>query len=136
MRNFFRNCGRRLGRYTLISALTGLLDYTIAFILLHNEFSPHASLGASIVIAGAIDYLALERWGFHNRKGEFSWRRLAGSGGVEIGTFVLRLAIILLWRRITRITVFNNLLGLALAYCLAFLFGYFARTRFVFKKTS
>lgn len=49
-----------MSRYTIISAVTGAMDFLIALFLLHMGLSAALSLAVSIVVAGMADYLALE----------------------------------------------------------------------------
>lgn len=122
-----------MSRYTLISTVTGALDYLLALLLLHMGIRPWISLAASIIVAGVADYAALERWGYPGRKGAFSSRRLAGSALVELGTYVIRMLVLSLWKtHLNDIEPTEHMIGLAAAYLVAFLFGYVARSRFVF----
>lgn len=123
---------RRLARYVVISVATGAFDYLLALALLHNGFSPPASLACSIAAAGVMQYFALEWWGFPGRKSSFSWKRLAGCGVAEVGTYLVRLAVLTGWRLFFTTGLVDNILGLALAYATAFLVGYVVRSRLVF----
>lgn len=124
-------------RYTTISAITGTLDFLLALALLHLGFSVAFSLAVSILVAGVADYLALEWWGFPDRKGGFSAKRLLGSGVVELGTYLIRLFVLQEWKAwIGDSEPTEHLLGLAAAYAVAFLFGYVARSRMVFSKDA
>lgn len=130
--------GRRVGmrRYTLISTITGALDFLLALVLLHLGFSAPLSLGVSIFIAGIADYFALEWWGFPGRKGVFSPRRLLTSGAVEAGTYGIRMAALWMWKtHFSEIEPTEHFVGLAVAYAIAFLFGYLARRNMIFTRT-
>ena len=96
-------------------------------------FSSPVSLAVSIVIAGVADYFALEWWGFPGRKSGFSSRRLIASGAVELGTYLIRITALWLWKRyLNDIEPTEHLIGLAVAYGAGFVFGYAARSRLVF----
>jgi putative flippase GtrA len=123
-----------MSRYTLISAVTGAVDFLLALRLLHAGFSSYFSLGVAIAVAGGADYLALEWWGFPGRKGGLSTRRLLGSGLVELGTYIIRVVVLWLWKRhLNDIEPTEHLVGLAVSYAVGFVFGYLARSRVVFK---
>ncbi len=120
-------------RYLAISLATGTMDILIALLLLHLRFSMPFSLGVSIVVAGIVAYFALEWWVFRRRGMGMSWRRMAGSGLVELGTYLIRVAVLWLFKRFfPGSEILDHLIGLAVAYAVAFVFGYVARSRFVF----
>lgn len=122
-----------MSRYTIISTVTGALDYLLALLLLHLGFLPWLSLAVSIIAAGAADYVALELWGFPGRKGGFSPKRLVGSGIVELGTYAIRVLVLWIWKNhMNDIEPTQHMFGLAAAYLVGFLFGYAARSRVVF----
>lgn len=124
-------------RYTLISFLTGSLDFLIALALLHMGFSDSLGLAISIVLAGAANYFALEKWGFQGRKPALSLRRFVESGLVEAMTYAIRLAALWLWRRHFNDTVpTEHLIGLAVAYLAGFVVGYVVRSRYVFRNET
>ena len=121
------------GRYTLISLATGCVDYLFALAPLRLGEPPSVSLAAAIVVAGVIDYFALEKWGYAGRRGGFSWKRLFQSGLVEAGTYCIRLGALTAWRRYTPAAdVVDHALGLGVAFLGGFVFGYLVRSRIVF----
>jgi putative flippase GtrA len=131
----FHDVEEKYGRYLAISAATGCLDYLLALTLLSLDFPPHVSLGCAIVVAGTADYLALEWWGFPQRKGALCLKRLAGSGLVELATYFVRLAVVLPVRDILPGAMpARNALSLAVAYATGFVCGYLMRSRIVFRK--
>lgn len=122
-----------MSRYVIISTVTGAMDFLLALALLHLGFASWFSLAVAIVVAGVADYLALEWWGFSGRRGVFSANRLVGSGIVELGTYLIRMAVLLLWKAyLSEIEPTEHVLGLAAAYLVAFLFGYVVRSKMVF----
>ena len=122
-----------MSRYTLISCITGAVDFLLALLLLHLGFPSWFSLGMAILAAGIADYFALEWWGFPGRRGGFSLRRFAASGGVELGTYLIRLIGLWLWKRYANdIEPTEHLVGLAVAYLAGFFFGYLVRSKIVF----
>ena len=121
-------------RYLGISIAAGALDFILAFVLLHSGFSIAASLAVSIILAGVVQYFALERWGTR-RRGNFSFARLFGSGLVEFGTYCIRVVVLWSWKQyLPGVEAKEHLLGLGVAYGVAFLFGYITRSRIVFKQ--
>lgn len=124
------------GRYLAISAVAGTVDFGIAFVLLHSGFSPAFSLAVSIAVAGIGQYFALEWWGFPGRRAAFSLRRLAQSGFAEAGTYVVRVGVLWGWRHaFPALDARDHFVGLAVAYGVAFFFGYLIRSRLVFKRS-
>lgn len=135
MANYFHVKDDDRVRYLLISIVTGVFDFAIAFSLLRLHVPPPASLACSIVIAGVANYLALEWWGFARREGAFSTVRLAGSGLAELGTYLVRLAVLYEWRAaIPGESYVEHIVGLAVAYCVGFMFGYVFRNWVVFRR--
>ena len=117
-------------RYTLVAAASGTLDYVFAFILLHNGVTPSIALAVSIVIAGLAEYAGLEWWGFPGRHPGFSMWRLGGSGVAELGTYLIRLGVLSVWRHhVAEAGFWENAAGLGIAYLFGFVFGYFFRRR-------
>lgn len=125
----------RYGRYVVISFLTGCIDYLLALVLLNAGEPPAVSLGIAIVIAGVIDYVALEKWGFSGRSGSYSLKRLLQSALVEGGTYLIRLGVLTVWQRVTPAeNVIDHAVGLAVAFGAGFIFGYVVRSRMIFKE--
>ena len=121
-------------RYTIISSVTGILDFLLALWLLHAGFAPWLSLAISLVAAGIADYFALEWWGFPGRTGAFSPQRLAASGGVEFGTYLVRMFMLWVWKNyMNDIEPTEHVIGLAVAYLVGFFFGYFVRSKVIFR---
>lgn len=121
-------------RYAVISSLAGLLDFGLALVLLHLGFAPWSGIAIAMLVAGIIDYLMLERWGFSKRGGDFSYARLLESCVVELATYIFRLVLLWIWRaHFDDIDPTDHLLGLAVSYLIPAVFGYLARTRVVFR---
>jgi putative flippase GtrA len=111
------------------------LDFLLALALLHSGFSSAFSLAVSIIVAGAAEYFALERWGFPDRVSGFSGKRLLGSGIAEAGTYCIRMAALWFWKsHLNDMEPTEHLVGLAVAYGVGFLFGYFFRRGIVFPR--
>lgn len=125
-----------MSRYALISAIAGALDFLLALILLHAGLAPWLSLGIAIAVSGFVDYLALEWWGFANRAGGFSHKRLIESCLVELGTYLLRLLLLWIWKKhFNEVDPTEHLAGLAAAYLVAACFGYLTRVWIIFAKS-
>ena len=116
-------------RYCLVAAASGTLDYILAFLLLHYGVTPPVALAVSIIIAGLAEYAGLEWWGFARRHPGFSGWRLAGSGVAELGTYLIRLGVLSVWRHHVEAGFWENVAGLGLAYAIGFVFGYLFRRR-------
>lgn len=79
----------------------------------------------------------LEWWGFSGRPGGFSPRRLIASGVVEAGTYCVRMAVLWAWKtHLHDIEPTEHLGGLAVAYAIAFLFGYLVRSKMIFTRAG
>ena len=126
-----------MARYGIISIIAGGFDFGLALVLLHCGLSPWLGIAIAMILSGVADYYALEWWGFPRRSGHFSSKRFFESGLVELATYLLRLLFLSLWKiHFHSFDPTEHFLGLAVAYLVAGLFGYAARTRFIFTRTG
>lgn len=125
---------KRFPRYVLITCCTGVIGFSVAWLMLHAGFSPILALVASALASGLLNYAAMELWAFPHRSGRLCWSRLSGNALVGAGGFVARYGVLVLGLRHLHLPPpFDNAVPLALAYLASFIIGYLLRSRVVFK---